>query len=135
MIYWLSLLMLIVLASAQPPQPPQPFPRVDAAWAFNGLCRRGAGTGTVGVAATGRAALGVRKTGKGALGVKRGPRLTPPRCNICSWFERRKVIKDKGHKCPEEAKEALAGLEKKMNTMQLERAVEKMLREATYILK
>ena len=43
MIYWLSLLMLIVLASAQPPQPPQPFPRVDAAWAFNGLCRRGAG--------------------------------------------------------------------------------------------
>ena len=37
MMYWLSLLMLIVLASAQPPA------RVDAAWAFNGLCLRGAG--------------------------------------------------------------------------------------------
>ena len=52
MIYWLSLLMLIVLASAQPPQ------------------------------------------------------------------------------CPKAAKEALAGLEKKMNTAQLARAVDKMLRKA-----
>ena len=37
--YCLSLLMLIVLASAQPPQPAA---RTDAAWAFNGLCLRGA---------------------------------------------------------------------------------------------
>ena len=37
MMYFLSLLMLIALASAQPPS------RTDAAWAFNGLCLRGAG--------------------------------------------------------------------------------------------
>ena len=35
--YFLSLLMLVALASAQPPS------RTDAAWAFNGLCLRGAG--------------------------------------------------------------------------------------------
>ena len=84
----------------------------------------------LGVAATGKSALGVKKKGGAALGVKRGPQLTPRRCNICSWFERRKVIKDKGHKCPKAAKDALAGLEKKMNGMQLARAVERMLREA-----
>ena len=106
MIYWLSLLMLIVLASAK------------------GVAATG--RAALGVAATGR--KGVRKTGKGALGVKRGPRLTPRRCNICSWFERRKVIKDKGHKCSEAAKEALA--KQKMNKAQLMRAVERMLREA-----
>jgi hypothetical protein len=88
------------------------------------------GGSALGVKKTGGAARGVKKTGGAARGVEKGPRLTPPRCNICSWFERRKVIKDKGHKCSEAAKEALAGLENKMTKMQLVRAVEKMLREA-----
>ena len=78
-----------------------------------------------GVAARGGAALGVKKTGGAALGVKRGPQLTPPRCNICSLFMKKKVIKGKGHKCPEAAKEALA--EKKLTQQQLARAVDKML--------
>ena len=68
----------------------------------------------------------MKASGGSAKGVKRGPRIGPLRCNICSWFEERKVIKGKGHKCPAEAKKAVGA----MTQMQLLSAVVKMLREA-----
>ena len=74
---------------------------------------------------TGKAAKVVPNTGGSAKGM-RGPRIAPMRCNICSLFSKRKVIKVKGHKCSEEAKKAVGA----MNKVQLSRAVVKMLREA-----
>ena len=64
----------------------------------------------------------MKKTGKHAKGMRRGPRIAPTRCNICSWFGKREVIKVKGHKCSEVAKKAVGA----MNAMQLLRAVDKM---------
>ena len=78
-----------------------------------------------GVAKTGRKAKGVAATGGAAKGVKRGARHTPRRCNICSWFEKRDVIKVKGHKSSEAAKEAVE--KEGLTTKQLGRAVIKML--------
>ena len=54
-----------------------------------------------------------------------GTRLTPHRCNICSWFEKREVIKDKGHKCSGVAEEAVA--KEGLTPAQFRRAVIKML--------
>ena len=50
----------------------------------------------------------MKKTGGAALGVKKGPHLTPRRCNICSLFMKKEVIKGKGHKCPKAAMDAVA---------------------------
>ena len=36
------------------------------------------------------------------------PRLAPRRCNICPWFQKREIIKGKGHQCPEAARKAVA---------------------------
>ena len=57
--------------------------------------------------------------------MKRESCLTPPRCNICSWLEKREVIKDKGHKCSEAAEEAVE--KEGLTKAQLGRAVIKML--------
>ena len=70
--------------------------------------------------------MGVAKIGGAAKGVRKGPLTAPRRCNICSWFEKRKVIQARGHKYSKEEKKDVG----QMNKSQLKSAVDKMLREA-----